>query len=72
MDLRCLAPAPKVPKRPIRSSGRAARQMKGLNLGRYALSISVVAALLAGCGGQPPIGEAGVALCDDLVRVGQP
>jgi hypothetical protein len=34
--------------------------MMGLNLGRYALSSCVAAAMLAGCGGsQPPIGTPG-------------
>jgi hypothetical protein len=36
---------------------QGARQMKISELGRYALSVSIAAAMLAGCGGsQPPIG----------------
>jgi hypothetical protein len=39
---------------------RGAEQMKSLEFGRCALSIGVVAAMLAGCGGsQPPIGAPG-------------
>jgi hypothetical protein len=39
---------------------RGAKQMKSLNLGRYALSSCVAAAMLAGCGGsQTPIGAPG-------------